>query len=271
MSLDTSTTMNSSKFDTFTCFPRLPAELRLKIIGFAARTVRYIPISLRWQNPSNDEYERKIHDSIRYSTDTAPNATYTPDKNYAAILQVNKEFRTEILEKLKHFEYVENHATSLSHPLDLYINWGSDILILDYAGMWSGWQFRRFTRFTRVIPDREKNKIQRIVVPMPKRYTEIPYMEDIRRALPNLRELFFLNGGHFRLDLDNHPCEFLPNLVGHPRVLVDISDGSEDCNQGDSLRKFGELRDEFKSDKVKCSDWKLEKVRLVVWASDVEV
>lgn len=185
-------------------------------------------------------------------------------KNYVSILQANNETRNE---GLKSYQLIENYTREPYHPGEAYVSYESDLMILDIGGVWSGWRFRNFTRFTDVVPARECAQLQRLVVPLPKRSTRVPYREDIRK-LENLRELCFFSGTCFGPDFSVHKCELYPSGAGNPAVLVDITGYWSVDEMRKHAGNFIVLQKEFAEVKESNPDWKLEKLRLVTWAKN---
>lgn len=255
-------TIEPPKSDRFTCFGRLPVELRVKIIDIAARAPRHNSISLRW-------HPRPAHDGdtqgLALSREYRPRATFIPAKNYAVFLQVNREFRFEILGCLKILEFVPNPCPKQDyHPSDVYVNWESDIMVLDYIHVGYHWIIEMFMRpLFDVVSAQEREKIQRLIVPMICKDFFFNRMDDIRQNFPGLKEFCLLDRPK-----DVASCEYLSNTTGNPKVLVDVSEFEMDDGIGLSHCKLGQLKDQFALVKKTHPEWKLEKLRLVIWAQN---
>lgn len=249
MSPDTLKTETSMTYDTFTCFGKLPAELRLRIIHAAADTPRYI-------------YMRTMRRPIAGPQRSECVTIYTPSKNYAAILQVNREFRIEILEKKKIFEYIRNPVT-LRLPSSVYIKWDSDIIVsMDLAFIPLDIRYYEvFDAFIDTLQSYEKSQIERLMLPLP--YKPDDLISQVRHKFGNLKELCFWHGW------ESSVGDFTSNLHGSSssKVLVDVSNNPPGNPGSLHLESFRKMTEHLAEQKLKHPDWKLEKVRLVVWTS----
>jgi len=116
---------------TFTCFPRLPAELRMKVWKYASHVTRNIDISTRILYLSSEPQGKGAAPSYYYTSSCPP----------PSILHVCKESRTEAMIYYQlDFESSENvwnrSGTSrfppvyIATPPSIYINWQVDRVCL---------------------------------------------------------------------------------------------------------------------------------------------
>ncbi|KAI9052015.1 hypothetical protein LZ554_004269 [Drepanopeziza brunnea f. sp. 'monogermtubi'] len=108
---------------TFTCFKKLPAELRIKVWRVASFTGRNIDLSIHSLEEVDDFWTDRVSDE----EDQWPHFFFSTSKP-PAILYVNMESRTEAR---KHYSLefsTEFHGFEL--PPKIYVNWAADRICL---------------------------------------------------------------------------------------------------------------------------------------------
>ena len=109
---------------TFTCFPKLPVELRLKIWGYASSVTRNVDI---WARSLDIEIRYSFQRTLYFYSSLPP----------PAVLHVNSESRCESLKYYDldfgtyfTFKHADSAPFTISSPCRVYFNWNTDRLCL---------------------------------------------------------------------------------------------------------------------------------------------